>query len=129
MALVEYKQHGHRNYIFIPEDRDGRGWRKLVEALREPGRDGRGVGLEPPATTATTHQHLAQLYMEALQILRILDYARGRGSLGASCDVRSGSVVTVRDQSSGEGGRSHVGLKKEMVLRALAEMQSQIEEL
>lgn len=35
MALVEYGGGGRRNFIFILEERDDKGWRKLVDALRE----------------------------------------------------------------------------------------------
>lgn len=44
MALVEYGGSGRQNFIFIPEERDSKGWRKLADALREPGRVGGHVG-------------------------------------------------------------------------------------
>lgn len=65
MALVEYGGGGHRSFIFIPEDTDGRGWRKLAEVLREVGR---GPDLpSPPLTTLALQQPLARSYREALQ--------------------------------------------------------------
>lgn len=35
MALVEYGGGGRRNFIFILEDVEGRGWRRLAATLRE----------------------------------------------------------------------------------------------
>lgn len=99
-----------------------------MEALREAGKDGHGVGLEPSATLATLYQPPAQSYMEALQKLRILDCAQGLGSLGASSEMRSGGAVSGKERRCGEGGKGYVGFNKEMVLRALSGMQSQISE-
>lgn len=40
MALGEYGDGGRQNFIFIPEERGGKGLRKLAHALRESGRVG-----------------------------------------------------------------------------------------
>lgn len=77
-------------------------------------------------TAATPYQPLAQSYMKALQNTWILDCARGLGSLGASSDLHSGDAIAVRDQSCGKGGRGYVGLNKEVLLRALSKMHSNI---
>lgn len=44
MALVEYGGGDKQNFIFIPEERGSKGWRKLADALREAGREGGHVG-------------------------------------------------------------------------------------
>lgn len=35
MALVEYGDGGRCNFTFIPEDMEGRGWRRMAAAMRE----------------------------------------------------------------------------------------------
>lgn len=70
MALVEYGGGGRRSCIFIPEDTDGMGWdgmgwRKLVEELKEAGREGGFLRLPP--STKTVHTSTPRSYMEVLQ--------------------------------------------------------------
>lgn len=50
MELVEYYRGGRQNCIFVPEDIDGLGWRKMVEMLKEIGREG-GLGGAAPTMT------------------------------------------------------------------------------
>ncbi|KAF5470977.1 hypothetical protein F2P56_011456 [Juglans regia] len=56
MALVEYGGGGRRNSIFISEERDGKRWRKLVEVMREVGRDGGPVLMPLPVTAVSLNQ-------------------------------------------------------------------------
>lgn len=66
MALVEYGGGGRRSFIFIPKDRDGMGWRKLEEVLREAGREGGPNRPSQPVMTVAQHQPHTRSYLEAL---------------------------------------------------------------
>ncbi|KAG6667250.1 hypothetical protein CIPAW_01G088500 [Carya illinoinensis] len=124
MALVEYRRGGRQNCIFILEDKDGRGWRKLAEVLREAGREGCLVGLAPPATTVASS---AQSYVESLQQQRVPDCFRELAKLGAVSNIlvrlRGSAIISIGAQSLEGGGRGAVDLNKDMVLWALSDLQ------
>lgn len=60
MALVEYNGGRCRSFIFIPKDSDGRGWWKLVEVLREAGRE--DDSSSHPGTTVPQQHHQPRSY-------------------------------------------------------------------
>lgn len=59
MALVEYGEGGNWSFIFIQEDRDGRGWRKLSEALWEASSGGDFALLPSQMTSIAQQQPLS----------------------------------------------------------------------
>lgn len=64
---------GRRYCIFVPADRDGRGWWKLAEVLREAA----SSSGQAPSTMKIGHWSLSsQSYKEVLQKLRSLDLSR-----------------------------------------------------
>ncbi|KAG2672218.1 hypothetical protein I3760_13G030000 [Carya illinoinensis] len=127
MALVEYSRGGRRNCIFIPEERDGKGWRKLIELLKEGGRENRFTGIAPPATTVDAP---TRSYRDALQQSRVFVQDQKTDRLGATYDRLKGPVVcSVGAQNRVGDGRGVVGLNKEDLLRALSEVQKQVEDL
>lgn len=74
MALVEYEGGGRRNFIFILKERDDKGWRKMVDALREAGREGGFVGRNrggavqvPSVEMVAVNQSNKRSYREVLQ--------------------------------------------------------------
>lgn len=113
-----------RNYIFVPDDRDGRGWWKLAEVLREVVRLG---GPAPSMTTVASLPLPSQSYKEALQHPRSLDLSHQLDSRATS-GADSGAI-SARTQGREEGGRRLVGLQKEMALWVMADMQKQLGEL
>lgn len=123
MALMEYGGGGYRNFLFIPKDREGRGWRKLVEIMREAAWTG-GLVFQPP------QQPPFQSYREALlpkgstrggHSSDILACSRGGVGLQRSATTYEG--VQAREK----GDRVVVGLFEEKELRALLEMKCQID--
>lgn len=98
-----------------------------MEVLREVGREGCSTRLVLPVTTAVTKkaQPSTRSYMEVLHKPR---QVCARGPV-ASSGLRGGVTTSAGTQSSEEGGRGAAGLNKEMILRELAEMQSQVEDL
>lgn len=118
MALEEHRQGECRNSILVPVDRDGRGWRKLAEVVRDVAQS---VGQAPPAMTLISKS--SQSYKEALQHPR---------SLVPSChmDKRAASgTISTGNQRREEDGRRGVGLQKERVLRVMTDMEKQMGEL
>ncbi|KAF5482309.1 hypothetical protein F2P56_002891 [Juglans regia] len=117
MVMEEYQGGGRRRCILVPDEKDGRGWWKLAELLREASGSG---GQAPPAAMKTLKP---ASYKEALQQWR-------PGNQSHQLDRRAVSGVVSGAVSVGEeDGRRVVGLQKEMVVRVLSDMQNQLGEL
>lgn len=118
LALVEYGGGGRRSFIFIPEDRNGVGWRNLMVALQEVGGgDGSGLKKRSEFSQQSNGEHRSS-YREALL-----------GRKEGSRDVKRAEVteLLVGGQSS-EGEDRVVGPYKEIIF-VLSVMERQMGEL
>ncbi|XP_041008893.1 uncharacterized protein LOC121253063 [Juglans microcarpa x Juglans regia] len=124
MALEEHRGGGRCNCIFVPDDKDGRGWRKLAEGLREAASFG---GHAPPTTAGASFLKPPQWYKEVLQTPRSVNISHQLDRRVASGD--DSSIVLVGTQGCEEVGRRFVGFQKETIMRVLFDMQMQLGEL
>ncbi|KAF5461820.1 hypothetical protein F2P56_017887 [Juglans regia] len=126
MALVEYGGGGRRNFIFIPGDKDRKGWRKLVEVLKEGSSGGSRRSL--PLTT-TQYSNLPS-YRDILQGGRELVRTRDGNSAEKVDLLKSGPITSLRNaQLRDGGGRAVAGMKEDNLLQVLSEMETQLGEL
>lgn len=117
---------GRRNNILIPERRDGRGWRNLVEVLRETSL---AAG---PMVFMTSAAQPPILYLDVVKKPRALDPSHQLVRQRGEAPLQSGDVVAsigVVGQSLEGAEREIVGLNKESLLRVVMEMQRQVEDL
>lgn len=122
MAMEERRGGGRQNCILVPDDRDERGWWKLAELLREVAR----IGVQALLVTIALPKP-PQLYKEAFHQPRSLNLNHQLDRRATSGAVSG--VVYAGYQEHEEDGRRGVGLKKEMALRVLTDMQKQMGEL
>ncbi|KAG6700305.1 hypothetical protein I3842_08G105600 [Carya illinoinensis] len=132
MALVEYYGGGRRNCIFIPEDFEGLGWRKMVETLKEMEQDG-GLTRATPAATLSEHpQWPSRSYKEALQQKngKVLSLQQAGLDDRVAGGRQLGRKTISEDLQGRDGGEKEtVGLNKETYLRVMTDMQIQLEDL
>lgn len=124
MVLEEYRGGGRRNCFFVPTNRDGRGWCKLVEVLREAARS----GVQAPSALMVGHYSLpSRSYKEALQRSSDLSHQQDRVARRAASFAGGAGFASL--QGCEVGGSGSAGLKKENILQVMSEMQKQLEDL
>lgn len=123
MALMEYGEDGYRNFLFIPEDREGRGWRKLGETMREVAWTGGPVS-QPPQQLPFRSYREALLHKGSTRGCHSSDTLTcSRGGAGLQRRATTYEGVQAREK----GDRVAVGLFEEKELRPLQEMKGQID--
>lgn len=91
MALVEYESGGRRSFLFITEEMEGRGWKKLAGILQEVRdnvevrgnvEEGYGGGNLTLAPMVEAHHGNNHSYKKVLKQLTVLAPAQNRGGGG-----------------------------------------------
>lgn len=119
MMLVEYGGGGRRSFIFIPEETEGKGWRRMVEALLEFAYEGRSTshnrGEAPMRPLVAALQLQKHSYREVLMLVQSYEIKSGDGGdmevwRGASARQGNGHRIgrAPRTAQWKDGGGRHV---------------------
>lgn len=121
LSMVVYSGGGSRIFIIILGDKDGMGWRKLAEALREVGSEG-GNGRVLPSSSAVAFTS-SRSYREALQSTRDV-----RKSDMASL-LRVGDLPVLGEDQRQYGSGRWPRQVEVNLLKELRDMQALLEEM